>query len=228
MISLTMLVAGASALCYALAGRRLGENDLVMVRRCGIALAIIAAWMILTGELAARDVLTQFERRPPPLLIVFFVVLALGLRLGFSKVGDRLVRGLSLPVLIGFQSFRFLLELMMHQAATEGVMPPQMSYSGWNFDILTGITAILVSVLLALGRMPRWGIWLWNIGGIVLLTGIIVIAGISSPMIRAFGDEPARVNTWVAHFPFVWLGTVHVVAAIIGHVLITRKLLRER
>ncbi|RYD75425.1 MAG: hypothetical protein EOP84_18330, partial [Verrucomicrobiaceae bacterium] len=55
MISISMLVAGASALSYALAGRRLGETDLIMVRRCGIALAVIAVWMILTGELAARD-----------------------------------------------------------------------------------------------------------------------------------------------------------------------------
>ncbi|RYD64187.1 MAG: hypothetical protein EOP84_32950 [Verrucomicrobiaceae bacterium] len=162
------------------------------------------------------------------MLFVFLAVLALGLRLGLSKVGDRLVRGLSLPVLIGFQTFRLPLELVMHRAATEGVMPPQMSYSGWNFDILTGITAIFVGVLLFMGRMPRWGVWLWNIGGMALLAGIILIAGLSSPMVRAFGEEPARVNTWVAHFPFVWLPSVLVVAAIVGHVVITRKLLRER
>ncbi len=222
-----MLVAAASALCYGLAGRRLGENDLTMVKRCGIALAIIAAWMILTGELAARGVISDFARQPPPLLIVFLVVIALGLRLGLSRVGDRLARGLPLAVLVGFQSFRFPLELVMHRAAMEGVMPPQMSYSGWNLDILTGITAIIVSILIAMGRMPRWGIWAWNIGGIVLLTGIIVLAGVSSPMIRAFGDEPARVNSWVAYFPYIWLATVHVVAAIAGHTVITRKLLRS-
>jgi hypothetical protein len=226
MIQLSMLVAVAFALCYGLAGRRVGENEIALIRRAGIALAAIAAWMIFTGEIAARGFIAQFEQRPPPMLFVFLVVIALGVALGFSRVGDRLIRGISLPVLIGIQAFRFPLELVMHRAAVEGVMPVQMSYSGWNFDILTGITAIFVSILLAIGWMPRWGIWLWNIGGIALLAGIIILAAASSPMIRAFGDEPPRVNTWVAYFPFIWLPAVLVVAAIFGHVVITRKLLR--
>lgn len=228
MIYLAVLVGGAFALCYGLAGRKLGENEIAIVRRTGIALAALAAWMILTGEIAARGVIAQFDRQPPPMLFVFLVVIALGLRLGFSRVGDRLVRGISLPVLIGLQAFRFPLELVMHRAAKEGVMPLQMSYSGWNFDILTGISAIVVSILLATGRMSRKGVWIWNVGGMVLLAGIIILAGASSPMIRAFGDEPSKVNTWVAYFPFIWLPAVLVVAAIAGHVVITRKLLREQ
>lgn len=227
MIYLAVLVGGAFALCYGLAGRKQRENEIAIVRRTGIALAAVAAWMIFTGEVAARGVIAQFDRQPSPMLFVFLGVIALGVALGLSPVGSRLVRGISLPVLIGIQAFRFPLELLMHRAAGEGVMPVQMSYSGWNFDILTGIAAIVVSILLATGRMSRKGAWVWNIGGIVLLAGIILIAAASSPMIRAFGDEPSKVNTWVAYFPFIWLPAVLVVAAIAGHVVITRKLLRE-
>lgn len=227
MVYLSALVGGAFALCYGLAGRKLGENEISTIRRAGIALAVLAAWMIFTGEIAGRGFIAQFERRPPPMLFVFLIVITLGLRLGFTGVGNRFIRGLSLPVLVGLQSFRFPLELIMHRAAMDGVMPVQMSYSGLNFDILTGITAIPVCILLALGRMPRWGVWLWNICGIILLAGIIAIAAAASPMVRAFGDDPSQVNTWVAYFPFIWLPAVLVVAAIFGHVVITRKLMQK-
>jgi hypothetical protein len=43
-------------------------------------------------------------------------------------------------------------------------------------------------------------------------------------MIRAFGDEPEHVNSFIAHFPFIWLGTVLVAAAAFGHVVIFRAL----
>lgn len=223
-----MLVAGAFALCYALAGRRLGEHEIAIIRRCGFALAAIAAWMLFTGELAGRGWIAQFDQWPPRLAFVFAAAVALGLGVGMSPIGGRLALGIPLAVLVGIQAFRLPLELVMHRAAVEGVMPVQMSYSGWNFDILTGITAIPVAALLAMGRMPRWGVWLWNIGGMILLATIIGIALASSPMIRAFGDEPSRVNSWVAYFPYIWLGTVLVPAAIVGHVVITRKLLQER
>ncbi len=51
------------------------------------------------------------------------------------------------------------------------------------------------------------------------------LAVAASPLFRAFGDDPRHVNTWVAHFPFVWLPTVLVVFAAIGHLAVTRRLL---
>jgi hypothetical protein len=36
------------------------------------------------------------------------------------------------------------------------------------------------------------------------------------------------VNTWVFYFPYVWLPTILVQAALFGHVVIFRRLLAER
>jgi hypothetical protein len=41
-------------------------------------------------------------------------------------------------------------------------------------------------------------------------------------MIQAFG--PDNLNTWVAELPFVYLPAVMVVSAVVGHVVILRKL----
>lgn len=39
----------------------------------------------------------------------------------------------------------------MNRAAEEGVMPVQMSYSGFNFDILTGLSALILGLFLLTG-----------------------------------------------------------------------------
>jgi hypothetical protein len=102
-------------------------------------------------------------------------------------------------------------------------MPQQMTYTGWNFDIVTGITAALLAPAIAAGKAPRWLIFVWNVMGLGLVLIVVGIGLASTPMIQAFGSG-AALNTWIAWFPFVWLPAVMVAAAIAGHVLVLRRL----
>jgi hypothetical protein len=113
---------------------------------------------------------------------------------------------------------------MMHSAYERGVMPEQMSYSGFNFDIVTGATAIVVAALLATGIGGRPLAFAWNVLGLTLLLNIVVIAVLSTPLFTYFGEE--RLNVWVTYPPFVWLPTVMVLVALTGHLIIFRRLVR--
>jgi len=145
--------------------------------------------------------------------------------LAFSRLGTTLASSVPVAWLVGFHAFRFPLELVMHRAATDGTMPPQMTFTGSNFDIVTGVSALLVGGVAATGRAPRWLLLAWNTLGTGLLVAILVIAVASLPLFQAFGSEPSRVNTWVAYFPFVWLPAGLVSAAALGHLLLWRRLL---
>lgn len=183
-----------------------------------------AAWWALAGALAASGVFARFDAKPPPMGVFIVLVLVVGLSLGLSRAGTAL-RELSFGALILVQGFRLPLELVMHRAATDGVMPPELSYSGLNFDVLTGSTALIVGALAAAGKAPRALVWAWNVLGIAALGMIVFVAVATSPMVKLFGDDPRHVNTWVTFVPYVWLPAVLVVAAIAGHVVVTRKLL---
>jgi hypothetical protein len=182
-----------------------------------------AAWLGLAALLASSGFLAQRGGPPPHFLVLLLPALALPIALGFSRVGDALA---SLPValLVGFHGFRLPLELLMHRAAAEGTMPAQMTYTGFNFDIATGVTALLVAGLAARGLAPRWLLLAWNALATLLLLAVLGIAVASLPMFAAFGPEPERLNTWVAYFPFVWLPAGLVSAAVLGHVLLWRRL----
>jgi hypothetical protein len=186
-----------------------------------IAAGGIIAWLVITGVLAKSGVLARFDARPPPLVVVLVIGVVLGITAGFS----RMAKDVPLAALVGLQAFRFPLELCMHEAAREGVMPPQMSFGEYNFDIVTGITAIGVAFLVARNRAPRWLVAAWNAMGFLLVLVVMAIGVASTPMIHAFGTSPARVNTFIAYFPYVWLPAILVTTAIASHITIARRLL---
>jgi len=225
-VVLPLLVAAGFVLACDAADRRLGERPDVRWRRTlGIGAAVLA-WLLLTALVAGSGILRRFDVFPPPFAGLVLAVVALGITVGSSPLGGRLVRGLPLWILVGSQVFRFPLELLMHQAYAEGVMPVQMSYSGRNFDIVTGITAGLLGWWLARGDLPRRVVMAWNILGFALLLNVVTVAIVSTPVFRWFGDD--HLNTFVTSPPFVWLPAVLVLAALVGHLLVWRKLRQAR
>jgi hypothetical protein len=191
-----------------------------------VALVGVAAWYALSGALAGAGLLGRFDLRPPPMALFMASVLALGVILGLSPLGRRLARTVPLFALVGAQCFRLPLELVMHHAASRRIMPAQLSYSGYNFDILVGLLALPIAWLLVRGRCPRWLVWSWNLLGFATLTVIAIIAVATTPVVAAFGPEPHNLNLWVTRFPYVWLPAGPVVFAIASHITIARRLLR--
>src|SRR3954467_1073285 len=191
--ALAVLVAAALPLLL----RRAGDPQ-----RATRAAVITAAWMAATFAAAASGRLS-FTTTPPTMGVVIVLSLAVALRLGLSGTGGRLAAGVPLAVLVGGQGFRLPLELLLHRAYAEGLMPAQMSYSGRNFDIVTGITAIVLAAALWLApqRVSPKLVLAWNVMGFGLLLNVLTIALLSAPTpLRVFMNEPA--NVWIAQAPF--------------------------
>src|SRR4029079_10564333 len=126
--------------------------------------------------------------------------------LAFSSVGAKLVSGVSMSALVGFQAFRIPVELILHRLYTEGVIPVQMTYAGRNFDIVSGLTAVAVALWLRSGRRSRALLPGWNLLGLALLANIVAVAVLSTPApFRVFMNEPA--NRLPSMFPYVGLPT---------------------
>jgi hypothetical protein len=219
----SLLVLGLAA-ADAAASRGVGEPHLA-ARRAATIVIVGAAWMAATWGVAASGVLRQWEATPPPFALLVAAIVALSCTIAFGPIGRRVARALPIASLVLVQGFRLPLELAMHAMYERGVMPEQMSYSGWNFDILTGISALAVGALAWKGRAPTRLIGAWNVLGLVLLLNVVTIAIASTPRFQAFGPE--RLNIWVTYPPFVWLPAVMVLAALAGHLLIFRAL-RQR
>jgi hypothetical protein len=221
-ILLPLLVAAGFVPAYEWAGRPVGEEEGARRRRVVRVGVAVLAWLLLTALLAASGVLQRFDLTPPPFAGLMLAVALIGIVVPLSPLGTLLVRGLPLWLLVGSQVFRFPLELVMHRAYREGVMPVQLSYSGRNFDIVTGIAAGVLGSWLARRPVPRWIVADWNLLGFALLVNVVAVAIVSTPAFGWFGAE--RFSTFLTYFPFVWLPAVLVLAALMGHILVWRSL----
>jgi hypothetical protein len=180
----------------------------------------ICLWLTLTAILASSGRLLRFTVFPPPMGLLITTSCVLTLCLAFSKAGTR-IAALPLSWLVGFQSFRIVVEILIHSSSTIGLAPPQMTWSGMNFDIITGVTALLLAPVV--DRVPRVVLFVWNTVGFGLLVWVVLVASLSFPTaFQVFHPD----NTWVAKFPYVWLPAVLVTAAFLGHVVVFRRLLK--
>ena len=226
-IAIPVLLAAALVCGIWVAAGRLGEPAAHRNRLIVITSVAATVWMGVTWTTAASGVYRRWDASPPPFSLLVVAIVVLAARIALTGYGRRLALGLPLWTLVAVQAFRLPLELAMHALYERGIMPQQMSYSGRNFDILTGITAIVLAVLVRRGLVGRRVVLAWNILGLALLINIVVIAILSTPRFRYFGDD--RLNVFVTNPPFVWLPAVMVLSALAGHLLIFRALvLRHR
>lgn len=232
-----MSIAASSLVVYGIPSLALLALTLVTLAlaKLGMATRAVAsfaagacAWLVVTAVLARTGMLVGTLRDGTPLMLALFVpTLGLPIALGLSHPG-RVLATAPTSWLVGFHAFRLPLELVMHRAATEGVMPPQMTFTGANLDIITGLVAIPVAALAARGKARRGLVLAFNLLGSLLLLIVMAVALASLPRFAVFGSDAAHLNTWVMHFPFVWLPAGLVTSALLGHVVLWRRQLGSR
>lgn len=180
----------------------------------------LLVWVALTSIPVGAGWVTAANPLPgAPLTLLVFMMGALGL--GFSPLGRRLAFGLPLGVLVGFQGFRFPLELVLHGWAEEGIAPPQMTWTGQNLDIVAGLTCLALAPFVGRSRAAAW---ISQVVGIGLLANVLRIVVLSLPTpLRAFDD--ALLLPFA--LPQLWIASVCVTSAVLWHVLTVRRLLSQ-
>lgn len=214
----TVIVVSTTALLGCLFLRAVARADRSLLPRAALVLGLAVG---VDAALGLTGALLVFDRFPPPFALFFIFNLAIASYVGFSRIGTALVRSLSWSQLVGYQSFRILAELLLFAGFKEGRTPIQLTFEGYNYDIVTGAGALLLGLYLRKNH-NRALIHAWNAYGIAALFVIAFIAMTSLPLpFRVFMNEPT--NEWVATFPYIWLPGVLVPAAIAGHILVIRK-----
>ena len=204
--------------------------DLALLReaspRRGLAwpAAIVAGWLVLHALLTVSGVTSRVEPVPLMMPVALFNV-GVGVWLAFGDVGERL-KGLPLWLLAGAQAFRLPLEILLHELGATGNLPVEMTWSGLNFDVITGILGALILIAAQVTTVPRWCIWAFNVIGSVLLVTVVSIAVMTLPgPLRVFTE--ATPNVLPMRMPFNYIVTVHVLTALTLHLVTFRALLTE-
>jgi hypothetical protein len=188
------------------------------------ARVLLVAWLLAVGVLAAAGVFLRDGRVPPYFAGVGLLPSAAGVTFVCSRSGAALLARTSPTALIGLQSFRVIVEIVLWALATQHRLSPLLTFEGRNFDILVGLTALPVAWLCFVRRAgsPRVAVG-WNVAGIAILANIVIHALLSAPTpFQALRTEPP--TTIIATLPYIWLPGFLVPLALSLHVASLRTL----
>ncbi len=176
----------------------------------------LALWTAMVGWLAFGGFFEDTSVVPPRILFLLLPLTILVILL-YRQID---VSSINLLLLTGIHIVRIPVELTLHELYLQGRIPVIMTYAGWNFDIVVGLSAgLMLAYLLwkksAYNRaLLRW----WNYFGLVMLNIIVVTAILSAPGPQqqlAF-DQP---NVAILTYPFTLLPGVVVPLVALSHFL---------
>ncbi|WP_437917873.1 hypothetical protein [Sphingobacterium sp. LRF_L2] len=179
---------------------------------------LLFIWCILISIAAIGNVFIETPIfLPVTLIATALLTLILYLRLKTDKIDYRFF--------LWIHILRIPVEAVLFGLYLKHKVPLQMTYLGWNFDILFGITAVIllaVQILCKKRSFINLRI-IWNILGIISLLTILSIGILSSPipLQRIAFEQP---NIAVLEFPFVLLPTIIVPIVMLSHFLTLKHL----
>ncbi|MEP6850214.1 MAG: hypothetical protein ABI999_15250 [Acidobacteriota bacterium] len=193
-----------------------------------LLLFLIPFWFILQGVLGIGDFYHYTDTFPPRVFLfgVFPVLLLIAVYFAFFR--KKLVEGLSTKVLTILHVVRIPVEFVLLWLFQSGQVPRQMTFEGWNLDILSGLTAPIIYFLaFRNGKINRPLLIVWNLAALGLLANVVTIAFLSfkSPMQQIAFAQP---NIAITYFPFIWLPTIVVPAVLFAHLAALWNLLKRR
>lgn len=177
------------------------------------SLLVFAGWAMVAGAVAATG---RFQQHPllfPPVIIITVILTVLLFRsIHIERINSRL--------LLAVHVVRIPVELVLYQLYLQHKIPQLMTFNGWNFDILVGLSALLLLGYQLITKKSIGSKFLvaWNVAGLLFLTTIVVLAILSSPLpLQQFGFE--QPNVAVLAFPYILLPAVVVPVVYLSHFL---------
>lgn len=188
----------------------------------------IFVWLILLAFISYSGFFLDFQSVPPKIFLAIAPPFAVILISIFSGTLDKMLLKVRPWWLINLQAFRVAMEIILWLLFIHHILPVQMTFEGYNFDVIVGLTAIPISLLCFRKRKFYYKpVIAWNIFGLIVLLNIVVIAIVSTPSpLRLFMNEPS--NTMVAYYPFIWLPGFVVPMAIFLHLASLRQIWLKR
>lgn len=174
-------------------------------------------WQIIIGTLALFHI---FEQLPA----IFAAVIIGTILLTIFSLSNIKTVVLNSKLLLSIHILRIPVELVLYQLYLQHKVPLSMTYQGMNFDIVMGISALLLLVYMLLSgkKINRKRFIAWNILGIGFLLFIVTLGILSSPLpIQQFAfNQP---NIAVLAFPYCLLPAGVVPVVLMAHILLLRE-----
>ncbi len=199
------------------------KNHIAARKSIGGYLAICAIWLVYLSILSASGVLDNFGLPPRVVLLIVMPAVAGIIILSGKKSFRVILQQTSLHLPVYLQSFRIIVELLIYGAFLQGVFPERATFNGMNYDILVGISSLIMGAMVQRGKIKPIGLLIWNAVSLVILS-VTAYSFISTYYFTDFLTINKGGRAFV-DFPYLFLAAVLLPAAVFLHVFSLRQLI---
>ncbi|WP_374950574.1 hypothetical protein [Mucilaginibacter sp.] len=189
-----------------------------------IVIAIALVWVSVQAAISLTGFYKVTTGIPPRFALLLVPPILFTIIRAITKSGLWFMATFDLKALTLLHIVRIPVELTLYWLYQHKVVPEVMTFSGRNFDILSGLSAPLVYYLAFVKKAISNKMLLgWNIVCLLLLANIVFTAVLSAPFsIQQFGFE--QPNIALLYFPYTWLPCFIVPIVFMAHLVSIKKL----
>ncbi len=184
-------------------------------------LLFFALWLTYIMALQQSTVLEDFNLPPRiPLLVVVPAIVCILILTGQKKFRE-VVESTPLYVPVYLQSFRIIVEVLIYGAYLNGIFPKRATFEGMNFDVLVGLSALIIGYLVQRKKLNHKGLFIWNIVSLMVLS-VTVYSFISTYYYTDYSNTVGHMD--FVQVPYLFLASVLLPIALFLHVFSLRQI----
>lgn len=180
-------------------------------------LILFLVWCVFQSILAYSGFYQDTKAIPPRFILVLLpstLLLIWGL---LPKQRTWMLENRNIRISTFLHTIRIPMEFVLLFLFIHKMIPQLMTFEGRNFDIVAGITALIIGYLYAKGKVNQKQMIIWNVFGLCLILFILVNGLLSAELpFQQFGFE--QPNLALNYFPFVLLAAIVVPIVIYTHI----------
>jgi hypothetical protein len=200
----------------------IGVSAAYLPRRTTFAIiAGLAIWLVYVGLFSSLGYVRDPSLRPPGIIwvvgpVVLFVVFVVR-----SNIGASVAAAIPLWLILGFESFRIGVELLIHRLWEDGLVPKLLTYAGGNVDMFVGLSAPIIAWIATQGRLGLRLAMGWNVLGLLSLANVAASSVLTGPLNLISTEVP---NVAMGIFPYTFIPGFLAPLAVTLHVLAIRAI----
>jgi hypothetical protein len=123
------------------------------------------------------------------MVYVFMPTFGLIVTLVRSRLGALIAASVPVALLMGLESMRIVVEPFLDRLWHAGLLPTMMKFHGANFDILIGLSPLLVAAAYATVRLKARSVLAWNAAVLVMLANLVVRNVLAAPALHVLRTD---------------------------------------
>ncbi len=187
-------------------------------RKKSILIGGFLLWHLYVFFISRSGILQDFGMPPRLfLLLVLPLFLFTGIFL-FRKRNHQWLHNIPKTWPIFYQSFRVLIETLFVFSVARGVLPKEVTMEGYNFDVVFGISALVVAYLFQKNHVGRKVIIAWNYLGLAVIAAIIFLFLSTTFAPQLYGSDTPLMPLEAISYPYTLVAGFLMPSAVFMHV----------